>query len=319
LTDIRQDPVSGHRVIYAPDRAKRPNDFAPEQGPDKGDDRCPFCPGNESETPPEVFSLRQSGEPDTPGWDVRVVRNKYPALSPETGAHEVIIETPNHDASLADMPVAEVRDVVLTWQMRIRHHQRDASLRAVSIFKNHGAAAGATRAHPHTQLMALPYVPPRIESELSFGRREMEVAGECPWCRSLESAGERLVFETEHFGAIVPKAARFPFETWVIPWGHASNFETLAEPMLTDFARVLASALHRINTVLDNPPFNAVLLTAPFSGTPAEEQALRCYHWRMELIPRLSTIAGFEWGTGCFINAILPEEASRRLRLVEMD
>lgn len=316
MPELRQDPVSGHWVIIAPERAKRPSDYAAYQPSARPVELCPFCPGHERETPPEVFACRDSGEPDKPGWRVRVVPNKFPALTldgegPVAGSHEVIIETPDHHRSLADCTLRQIEEVLGCFRRRMLDLSRDPRVRSVFIFKNHGAAAGATREHTHSQLIALPAVPKRIAEEVERCHQHFRDDGQCAFCGVLAKEldeGQRTVLETEHFVLLSPYAPRFPFETWLVPKQHHSHFERAAHAGL---ALALRSALGRMNEALASPPYNAYIHTAPVS-----DDSLPYYHWHMELIPKLTQVAGFEWGTGCHINPTPPEEAARILREV---
>jgi UDPglucose--hexose-1-phosphate uridylyltransferase len=312
LSDIRQDPISGHWVIVAPERAKRDTDFSPEPPRVEPQSRCPFCPGHEGDTPPEVYAVRDSGAPNEPGWRVRVFPNLIPALDPESGIHEVIVESANHDGVLARATPAQLEGVLGAWQHRVKAAALDPNVRAAAIFKNSGPAAGATKQHPHSQLMAIPFVPERLAAELDAGRRLRESSGQCPWCHLVRDAGERTVAETTSFAALAPYASRFPYETWILPKSHESRFEEC--DTIADLAVALRETLGRLDRSLGHPPFNAALMTAPFI-----DEAAGHYHWRIEILPRLGGVGGFEWGTGCFINPVAPEEAARILRAVEMD
>ena len=304
MFEVRFDPSTGRKVIYAPERARRPSDYRADCPEAVESASCPFCPGNERETTKEVFALRDSGGPNEPGWRVRVVPNRYPALTPPGGFHEVIIESPVHGETWAGAPVRRIEEALAAWKARLERLGREPRIRSAVIFKNHGWRAGATRVHPHSQLMALPFVTPQLDYEL-------QAAGEgpCPRCRDLKDAGGRLVFENESYAAIAPAASRQPYEVWLMPRAHEARFET------TGGLRPLAEALQRlwrcVETALGKPDLNAVLMTAP------PETDGRQYHWRIEVLPRLGTLAGFEWATGCYINSVLPEQAAEAFRRVD--
>ena len=288
-------------------------------------ERCPFCPGNEAETPPEIFSLRDGGQANEPGWRLRIVPNKFPALRLDgvaepgaesccfrvcaAGAHEVIIEGAEHTATWSDFSIPRLVEVLEAIRQRIADLQRDPRVQSVFFFKNHGEAAGATLEHPHSQLLALPLVPKLVAEEIAGARRRHGETGRCYFCELIEgelAGGGRLVAETGQAVALAPYAARAPYETWLLPKRHDSHFETV-EP--GELVPALRTTLRKLDRVLGYPAYNVVLHTAP-----VRETALGHYHWHFELIPRLTKLAGFEWGTGFYMNPVPPEEAARRLR-----
>ncbi len=314
MPELRQDPISGHWVIIAPDRAKRSSDYVAPKPEIRPAELCPFCPGHEAETPPEILAYRDCGEPDTPGWRVRVVPNKFPALTLDhkataAGSHEVIIETPDHHRGLAWCTLPQIEEVLDCFRRRILDLSHDRRLLSVFIFKNHGAAAGATRLHPHSQLLALPVVPKRIAVEMDNAREHFLRQSRCVFCEVSTKElvrRERLVLETESYAMFCPFAARLPFETWLIPKRHHSHFERADQDGL---AAALRSALRKIDRALPNVAYNLYIHSAPVS-----EDSLPHYHWHIEIIPKLTNVAGFEWGTDCYINPTPPEEAARTLR-----
>lgn len=303
MADIRTDPISGARVIYAPERAGRTSDYHLHQPEVESLDACPFCPGHEHETPAEVDAVRSGSE--VSGWQWRVFPNKFPALREPDGCHEVIVESPDHEGSLAAATAAQVKLVLEGWQKRIRARSGKRGIRSVVIFKNQGAAAGATRVHPHSQMVGLPFVPPRLEREVRAAARWRRARRGCPWCASANASPEREVYRNASYLLVCPDVSRFAMETWLLPARHESGFEEARD--LDALALALLELLRRIDRALRHPPFNLVLMTAPFGGG-------RDYHWRIELIPRVGNIAGFEWASGCYINAMPPEEAARVLR-----
>jgi len=328
MPELRKDPVTGRWVIIATERAKRPKSFniskAPRQtGP------CPFCPGNEGMTPPEISAVRpHGGEPNNGGWSLRVVPNKYPALRIEggldrkgegmfdkmngIGAHEVIIETPDHEKSIADLSEAQVADIIRAYKTRTQDLERDARFRYVLIFRNHGATAGASLDHAHSQIIATPIVPKRVQEEIHGATQYYEYKERCVFCDMISeetAAGKRVILENDEFVVISPFAARFPFETWLLPKKHASNFSQLPDEAVTHCAQALKELLSRTKQVLDDPPYNFIIHTAP-----AHEHHEPAYHWHIEIMPRLTHVAGFEWGSGFYINPTSPEEAAEFLR-----
>jgi UDPglucose--hexose-1-phosphate uridylyltransferase len=332
MPELRRDPVTGRWVIISTDRQKRPQDFHFEPATVRGREHCPFCPGHEAMTPPEVLAYRHGSAPNTPGWDLRVVPNKYPALQVEgtldregegmfdrlsgIGAHEVIIETPDHDRPLAAQSEIEIERVLWSWRERMLDLKRDFRLKYILVFKNHGAAAGATLEHPHDQLIALPIVPDFVRDEIDGARRHFALKERCVFCDIVaqERRDERrLIQENADMIAIAPYAPRFAFETWILPRRHASRFEEAAKSDYECLARLLKAVLQRFDRALASPPFNLVLHTSPFA-----EEVGDVYHWHIEIMPRLTRVAGFEWGTGFAINPTPPEEAAQVLRGVKL-
>jgi len=333
LPELRKDPIVGRWVIISTDRAKRPSDFAREQTKIRGG-FCPFCYGNESKTPPEILAYRPNpnGAPapqrDSAGWTVRVVPNKFPALGIEgnlnrqaegmfdkmngIGAHEVIVETPDHNASLATIPERRIEDVLWAFRDRILDLKQDKRFKYILIFKNHGEPAGASLEHSHCQLIALPILPRQVVEELEGAKQYFIYKERCVFCdviRQETEAGTRVVAETEHFVTLAPYAPRFPFETWILPKRHESAFENSPSQMYENLARSLKLLLMKADRVLENPSYNLVIHTSPVQD-PTNDH----YHWHIEFMPKLTKTAGFEWGTGFYINPTPPEEAARFLR-----
>ena len=329
MPELRRDPVTGRWVIISTERNKRPSDFHVTHVRPIAREHCPFCPGHEAMTPPEVLAYRSNGAaPNGPGWDVRVVPNKFPALKVEggfdreadgmfdrmngIGAHEVIIETADHAKTLATMTEGEIERVLLAYRDRIRDLKQDGRLRHILVFKNHGAAAGATLEHGHSQLIALPLVPDFVREELDGARRHFAEKERCVFCdivRQELGAGRRIVQENADIVALSPYAPRFPFETWLLPRRHGARFEDAPAHEYESLARMLKAVLTRLDRALEFPPFNLVLHTAPFT-----DEAVESYHWHIEILPKVARSAGFEWGTGFFINPTSPEEATQVLR-----
>lgn len=329
MPELRKDPVTSRWVIIATERGKRPSDFSARSEHRKVD-FCPFCPGNEDKTPPEVLAYRPQGQPNTPGWRLRVVPNKFPALRIEgdlnrqgegvydkmngIGAHEVIIETPEHKETLATLPVEAVEDVLWAYRDRILDLKKDQRFRYILIFKNHGAQAGATLEHPHSQLIATPIVPKRVQEEVNGAQEYYQYKERCVFCDIVRQELHqriRLIAENESFIAIAPFAARFPFETWILPKGHDPFFEDAHKQEYMDLARILKGVLMRIDLVLTTPPYNFIIHNSPLRALDG-----RHYHWHLEIMPKLTQVAGFEWGSGFYINPTSPEEAAQYLREV---
>jgi UDPglucose--hexose-1-phosphate uridylyltransferase len=331
MSELRRDPITGRWVIIATDRARRAADFVSDEtliqpGP------CPFCKGNESKTPYEIAAYREMGaEPNKPGWRVRVIPNKFPALRVEgdldrrgdgiydlmngLGAHEVIIESPQHVASLTSLDRDNIQEILWMYRDRLNDLKRDMRLIHGVIFKNVGKSAGATMEHTNSQLIATTVIPITVQVEMDgalefFKRRERCVF--CDILRQEIADGGRVVERTHNFAAIEPYAARFPFETWILPLSHSSNYEFIQRSVVGDLADILKSTLGRIETALSNPPYNFVLHSGPF-----KEPSMPHYHWHIEIIPRVTRVAGFEWGTGFYINPVSPEEAAGFLKEVK--
>jgi UDPglucose--hexose-1-phosphate uridylyltransferase len=332
MPDLRRDPVSGRWVIISTDRAKRPHDFQVTHVHPIGREHCPFCPGHEAMTPPEILAYRNGSSPNAPGWDVRVVPNKYPALKVEgaldrqgdglfdrmngVGAHEVIIETPDHTQTLATLGEGPIERVLSAWRDRIRDLKQDRRLRYILVFKNHGAAAGATVEHTHSQLIALPLVPDFVREEIEGARRHYAEKERCLFCdivRQEIEEGRRVVQESADIVALAPYAPRFPFESWLVPKRHGARFEDASAAEYESLARMLKAVLTRMDRALEYPPFNLVLHTAPFT-----DEAVDSYHWHLEILPKVARMAGFEWGTGFYINPTSPEEATEVLRAIQL-
>jgi UDPglucose--hexose-1-phosphate uridylyltransferase len=307
LPELRKDPIVGRWVIISTDRAKRPTDFLRDKVQNKGG-FCPFCYGNESKTPPEVLAYRpgQNGglpaQRDTPGWSVRVVPNKFPALGIEgnlnrqadgmfdkmngLGAHEVIIETPDHNANLAQLPEKRIEDVMWAFRDRIIDLKKDKRFKYILIFKNHGEIAGASLEHSHSQLIALPILPKQVVEELEGAKQYYIYKERCVFCDIIRQEidnGIRVVAE--------------------------NGFENSSSKMYENLAKAIKTLLTKADLVLDNPAYNLVLHTSPLQDAQNDH-----YHWHMEFMPKLTKTAGFEWGTGFYINPTPPEEAARFLR-----
>lgn len=332
MPELRRDPVVGRWVIIAAERAKRPQDFPPIENThvtDEGRRNCPFCYGREDQTPPEILAFRPNGsEPNSPGWTVRVVPNKYPALKIEgdldrqgegiydrmngIGAHEVIIETPQHDLTIAAMPIPHLMEVLRAVSARMVDLEKDKRFKYIQVFKNFGEAAGASLEHPHCQLIATPVVPKRIMEELEGAMAYYKYKERCVFCdavRQESREGKRVIYADDLFMSFVPYAPRFPFEVYIVPRRHASSFVTAAPEEISQFAFHLRLIIAKINNLLQTPPYNFMLHTAP-----CNQHDLEHYHWHLEVIPKLSKVAGFEWGTGLYINPTIPEENAADLR-----
>ena len=333
MSEFRKDPVTGGSVIIAPERVKRPRQLG--TGNDSArSEICPFCAGNEATTPPEVWAQRDMNTPpNTPGWRVRVVPNKYPALENRgtwadrhdgfyelrhgLGVHQVIIESPDHLVNPGMLGEAQFADILRAYRDRMRDLQRDSRWDYLLLYKNQGNLAGATLEHIHSQLVALPFVPTQAIDELKSAKRHRELTGRCIFCdvvqRELDHGG-RLVSASESFVAFCPFASRFAYETWILPKNHRAGFVESSEPDILALAGVLRDVITRLNRALANPPFNYFIHSAP-----VHETASAHFHWHIEILPQLSRAAGFEWGSGFYINPVPPEQAAAFLRETEVD
>ncbi len=328
MPELRKDPITGRWVIIATDRGKRPSDFVKETVQIKGG-FCPFCYGNEDKTPPEILCYRSDGGGrNSPGWNLRVVSNKFPALGIEgnlnrqgeglfdkmngIGAHEVIIETPDHQATLATISEQAVEDVFWAFRDRMLDLKKDRRLRYILIFKNHGEAAGASIEHSHSQLIALPIVPKLVREEIDGSKAHFSFKERCVYCdiiRQELDSGSRVIDENQDFVIIAPYAPRFPFGTWILPKTHDACFENAQKREYQNLSKILRTILLKVDRVLDYPAYNLVIHTSPIVETIND-----FYHWHIEVMPKLSKIAGFEWGTGFYINPVPPEDAAKFLR-----
>ena len=328
MDQLRKDPINGRWVIVLTEKPKAPSDFEFEALPQKKGS-CPFCYGHETMTPPEIQAHREgTTRPNSPGWSTRVVPNKFPALRIEgnldrrgvgmfdmsngIGAHEIIIETPEHTKGLADLLDHEVEKVIWAYRDRSVDLHGDKRFRYIMIFKNHGYSAGASLAHSHSQLIALPMVPKNVNEELHGASAYYEYKERCIFCDMLaqeKAENERLICENSRFLAFSPFASRFPFEVWILPKEHHSDFSFIKTEDVIELARILKAVLLRIKQVLGNPPYNFIIHTSPI-----EEKDREDYHWHIEIMPKLMPIAGFEWASGFYINPTPPEIAARYLR-----
>ena len=328
MPELRKDPVTGRWVIVATDRAKRPSDFSRQRVEIKGVRFCPFCAGNELRTPPEILAYRTRGGANEPGWSLRVIPSKFTVLRVEgtltrkaeglydkmegIGAHEVIIESPEHTHTLADMPLKRAEDLFWAFRDRALDLRRDTRLRYLLLFKNHGEGAGAVLEHTHSQLVALPVIPKRVHEKLEGSRKHFDYKERCIYCDILAQEADsqvRIAHESEHFAVITPYASRFPFEVWIVPKAHNSHAEAMSHAEIHDLAPVLQTVVRRLDATLEHPPYSMMLHSAPIQEGP-----MQTYHWHLEVIPKLTHVAGFEWGTGFHVNPTPPEEAAKFLR-----
>lgn len=324
VNELRQDPTTGNWVIVAPGRAVRPHPAAALPDGAASGGSCPFCPGNESQTPPELWRL---GGADG-DWQIRVVPNKFAALTPHTtgrrpqsdgfvsmpahGHHEVIIESPSHDADLATATVAQVRAVLAAYRGRYRALRDAADSTLIVIFRNHGHASGTSLDHPHSQILATPLLPPQVRQRLDLARRHFERTRTCLYTEVLARElrdGHRIVSADEDLVAFQPFASSAPFETWVMPRRDQASFGDVSDRMLDRLAATVRAVLGGLRDALDDPPYNMVVHSVPIG-----EEDRAYFSWHLQILPRLGVPAGFELGTGISINPSLPEHTAATLR-----
>ncbi|MHB8417563.1 MAG: galactose-1-phosphate uridylyltransferase [Myxococcales bacterium] len=327
MPELRKDPIVGRWVIIAPERAQRPSEYQRDE-PKRSGGLCPFCPGHEQLTPPEVLAHREGGAANGPGWRVRVFPNRFPALRVEgqieregeglydrmsgIGAHEVVVESPDHSKAMPELSALELEGVLSAYQARMLDLRQDGRLRSILVFKNQGAAAGATLEHSHSQLIALPILPRHVQAEMAGARRYFDDKERCLFCdivRQERRDGVRMVCENAEALAIEPWAPRGPFETWVLPKAHGSGYEDSGKAQIEGLADCLHQTLRRLDAALGRPAFNLMIHTGPL-----DERGLAFYHWHIEIMPILVRVGGFEWGSGFYINPTPPETAAEFLR-----
>ncbi len=341
MSELRKDPVIGRWVVIATERKFRPQEFSGTAEAQK-ETFCPFCPGNEDKTPAEIYAKRPSAtEPNSPGWQIRVVPNKFPALRIEgdlnkkgvgmydmmngIGAHEVIIETPSHinesggNTDIKDYTRETIADILETYRIRTIDLKKDPRFRYILVFKNFGKEAGASLSHPHSQLIATPVVPKRVKEELTGSKWYYEYRERCVWCDIINQeidSGKRIVAQNESFLAIAPFASRSPFELSILPFRHSPDFEAITHKEKELLAELMLTIFKKISKGLNSPSYNFMLHTAPCRyPRPGYWQTIeKDYHWHIEIMPRLVKQGGFEWGTGFYINPTPPEEVTDFLK-----
>ncbi|QDU40340.1 Galactose-1-phosphate uridylyltransferase [Maioricimonas rarisocia] len=331
MSEMRYDHTTGDWVVFAPLRKLRPHaETSPASSPPTEQTRmsCPFCPGNESMTPPEIAAIRPDGRGDSE-WLVRVIPNKFPALRIEEddrrrqqgrlfqhmggcGAHEVIIESPDHSLLLCQQPVEQIERILRMAQSRFNDLMQDHRFQSIIVFKNHGEGAGTSLRHPHWQIIATPVVPRMLRQRYEQATEHFDRTGNCLYCELVNeelAADERIILTNAHYVAFMPYASHLPFETWIVPLRQQATFGQVPAGELPALAGILREVLLKLYVALDNPDFNLTIDVAPRGDEDKEY-----YQWHIRVLPRLSTTAGFEMGSGMSINTVLPEEAARFLR-----
>ena len=336
MVEIRKEVTKNEWSIIAPTRSDRPFDFGEEPGQKEKENvsDCPFCPGNESDTPSETYAIREDEKSGVSDWQVRVFPNKFPALDRDGtdtaiegdifesmggfGYHEVVAETPKHNQSLDDLEVGEIALVLQTYAKRAMTFIKDPKVEYVSMFRNQGKKAGASLSHPHSQIMATTFVPNLLKREYAEASSFFNQKGECLHCRIMEEEkreGQRIILENDGFLVFSPFGSRFPYETHLYPKRHRHSFAQIDEDEITLMAGALKRTLRSMSANFGHLfPYNYSIHTGysrEFSNIDGFEES---YHWHLEIIPRLTTPAGFEWGSGNYINIINPEDAAGKLR-----
>ncbi len=332
MSHLRQNVITKDWVIFATERSKRPHEFArshddmPPELPSYKHG-CPFCKGNENASETEYLRIE-----DERGWRVRIIPNKYPALSPigdrvrhsegihrsitGVGYHEVLIEHPDHNATIALMEIADVINILQAYRQRYNLIRLDQRIESIIIFKNHGESAGTSLEHPHSQITATPVVPSQIRYRMIEATSYFDDMGECLFCYTLRDelkAKERIVLETEYFVTFIPYAALSPFHMWVFPRSHSSSFGDISDAELADLAYTLKTVLAKLYCGLNNPAYNYTI-----RSMPTDEKQSDYFHWYLAIVPRVNQSAGFELGSGMYINTAMPEDSAKFLREIDL-
>ncbi len=325
---LRRDPITQRWIVISPERADIPKATLPPRPTGLPPEACPFCPGKEAMTDREIYVEREAGSPaNGPGWWVRVVPDVHPILHIEgglgkraegmydsmnaIGAHEVLIETPDHDQHWSTLEPLQLERALRAAQQRMLDLRHDVRFRHVIWAKNHGQVTSLFQ-HPHSHIVASPFVPRAIEEELKgFGdyARWKERCVLCDVVKQEIADGRRVLLQEGSFLAFVPFASPFPFETWVVPVKHWHDYGEITPDALRDLACALRGVLRCFRATLDDPPFGFVLHSSPLGELARDD-----FHWHIELVPRPLAVLGLEWGTGIYINPVEPEEAAARLR-----
>ncbi len=330
MSELRRDPIGGRWVIVDTDHPNSPQDYEYERHTLRGRESCPFCYGNESMTPLEIDAIRDSGSAaNTPGWQVRVVPNKFPALEIEgdlgrkgmgiydilngVGAHEVLLETPYHEKDIPELTSQEVENFLSMYARRMQELEKDRRFKYIMVFKNYGLAAGASLEHPHSQIVALPMVPKNVKEEIRGAHNYFEYRERCLFCDIIRQElqdKQRIIVENEHFISFCPYVSRFAFELWITPKNHSACFCRITQAELPALAVVLKETITRLKKLFINVSYNFIIHSSPING----DTDLEGYHWHIEFMPKLTRVAGFEWGSGFYIVSTPPEMAAKLLR-----
>jgi len=329
MSEIRRNIITRDWVIMATERAKRPHEFGSFKKVRESlplyKDNCPFCVGNEHLSTKDIIRIEGKDS-----WKVRIIPNKYPALSPEgnrerhtsglqqtisgIGVHDVVIESPNHNAILAFLSIEDIAEIIRAYKQRYAQIRQDRRMEAIVIFKNYGESAGSSLEHTHSQIAATPVVPPQFRDRVEEAIRYFDDHGDCIFCRTIIdeiALSSRIILENGSFVAFIPFAALTPFHIWVFPRIHKSSFEDISEEEIQDLASILKKILLKIYYGLGDPDYNYTI-----RSSPTADRETRYFHWYVSIIPKMSKQAGFEMGTGMYINSSIPEESAEYLRSI---
>lgn len=334
MPELRQEPITGRWIVIATERAQRPENFTQtEKEETHSNTTCPFCYGNEQLTPPEVMAYRPPDtQPDTPGWKVRVVPNKFPAFvieeEPQTGkrdmynymaavgSHEVIINSPDHNKNPALLSNKEIVSIISAYKDRYTALKKNRKIKYILIIVNHGKKAGASLEHPHAQLFGSPVIPINVREELHGSSNYYKNHGRCIFCDIIREELRtkiRVILDTKHFLVFCPFASRSPFETWILPKKHNSHFEELSPQEVNNLSSVIRLTLAKLYKGLNDPAYNYYIHTSPCKSLSRPD-----YHWHIEIFPKLNIQAGFEMGSGIMINIARPEDTAAFLKTIEV-
>lgn len=341
MSELRKDPVSKRWVIFSPERAYRPSDYKPKDEMKNEENKekkfCPFCSGNEEKSGEEllVYPKIAGRKPNSPNWWIRVLENKYPALRPGEGLekkgvgiydrmrglgrHEIIVECEEHKKCISELDLQQIEKIIWAYRDRYVEIAQNRDMKHILIFKNYGKEAGASLEHSHSQLIATPVVPKRVETEIKGCKDYFKFRDRCVYCDIVSQEmldRERIIEENDDFMSFNFFASKLPYETWIMPKEHNAYFGTITKRQITSFAKILKNVLLRIKATLGDVSYNMVLHTSPIN---IHENTEDIFHWHLEIMPKLTKIAGFEWGTGFYVNPVLPEEAAKELRKVNLD
>ncbi len=333
MHELRKDPITNRWVIVLSE-SKKPEEYVISRDEQKKSD-CVFCAGREKETPPEIMSIRDNNQPNTPGWSVRVIPEINPLLQVEgslerkgmgmydkmnsIGASELVIESPEHNKTPEEMGVEQITKIISVYKSRILDLEKDSRLRQIIVFKNSGRKAGAISSHSHSQIVATPVIPKNIKEELDIAKNYYAYKERCLFCDIIREelrSGQRVILETKNFVAFCPYAPRFPFQFWIIPKRHNCEFQDINEEEITDLSSVMLITFKNMFKTFQNSPYNYIIHTAP-NRVPRQNHWHTLgddYHWHIEVIPRITSVSGFEWGTGLYVIPTSPESAAKFLR-----
>lgn len=329
MMEWRKDPVIGQWVIVRTTDSWGPDQYEQEDHYLRQAPTCQFCPGKEYFTPPEVDAIRSSGShPNGKGWSVRVVPNKFPALRIEgnlderrdgifslsngIGAHEVVIETPEHHTHLADFSETQMIHLIHIYQRRLVDLSRDRRFKYIIIFKNYGESAGTTIEHPHSQIIALPLIPKYVLEKMNGAHQYDTRNNRCVYCDMVEQEfrdQERIVAQNDDFLAFCPFVSRYPFECWIFPKRHCCEFARMDDRERQSLGNILRETLRRVKICLSDPSYNYYV-----HSSPVNDEIKGSFHWHIEIVPKLTHAGGLEWGAGFHIVPTDPRMAAQYLR-----